>query len=142
MSFDHKPDDEPELERITKAGGRVTPDGRVMGGLNLSRAVGDHLYKRCSELPLEQQMVTAKPDVENTDLEGSQFMVLACDGIWNSMTNDEVGEFVKERIDKMSLTQICSEMFDHCLAPSTAGDGTGCDNMTAVIIRFLNDEKM
>lgn len=27
-------------------------------------------------------------------------------------------------------------MFDHCLAPSTVGDGTGCDNMTAIIIRF------
>lgn len=27
-------------------------------------------------------------------------------------------------------------MFDHCLAPSTMGDGTGCDNMTAIIVRF------
>lgn len=29
-------------------------------------------------------------------------------------------------------------MFDHCLAPSTMGDGTGCDNMTAIIVRFKN----
>lgn len=28
------------------------------------------------------------------------------------------------------------QMFDHCLAPSTMGDGTGCDNMTAIIVRF------
>lgn len=27
-------------------------------------------------------------------------------------------------------------MFDHCLAPTTMGDGTGCDNMTAIIVRF------
>lgn len=27
-------------------------------------------------------------------------------------------------------------MFDHCLAPNTSGDGTGCDNMTAVIVVF------
>lgn len=27
-------------------------------------------------------------------------------------------------------------MFDHCLAPSTMGDGTGCDNMTAIIVKF------
>lgn len=27
-------------------------------------------------------------------------------------------------------------MFDHCLAPNTTGDGTGCDNMTAVIVVF------
>lgn len=42
MSFDHKPEDEIEFERIRKAGGRVSLDGRVNGGLNLSRAIGDH----------------------------------------------------------------------------------------------------
>ena len=32
MSFDHKPEDEPERQRINNAGGRVTQDGRVNGG--------------------------------------------------------------------------------------------------------------
>lgn len=45
MSIDHKPEDTEELERIRKAGGKVTMDGRVNGGLNLSRAIGDHAYK-------------------------------------------------------------------------------------------------
>lgn len=40
LSNDHKPEDPVELARITGAGGRVTPDGRVNGGLNLSRAFG------------------------------------------------------------------------------------------------------
>ena len=35
MSFDHKPEDELERDRIETAGGWVTPDGRVKGGLNL-----------------------------------------------------------------------------------------------------------
>ncbi|KAI5636327.1 protein phosphatase 2C domain-containing protein [Phthorimaea operculella] len=46
MSIDHKPEDAPELERITKAGGKVSNDGRINGGLNLSRAIGDHSYKQ------------------------------------------------------------------------------------------------
>lgn len=46
MSTDHKPEDEQEKARIIKAGGRVTGDGRVNGGLNLSRAIGDHAYKQ------------------------------------------------------------------------------------------------
>ncbi|KAM3838121.1 protein phosphatase 1G-like, partial [Diretmus argenteus] len=46
MSYDHKPEDELELARIKNAGGKVTMDGRVNGGLNLSRAIGDHFYKR------------------------------------------------------------------------------------------------
>lgn len=40
MSLDHKPEDDPEAARIIRAGGRVTADGRVNGGLNLSRAIG------------------------------------------------------------------------------------------------------
>ena len=28
------------------------------------------------------------------------------------------------------------QLFDHCLAPDTMGDGTGCDNMTAVIAKL------
>ena len=41
LSFDHKPEDEPERTRIENAGGKVTADGRVNGGLNLSRAIGN-----------------------------------------------------------------------------------------------------
>lgn len=40
MSIDHKPEDAKELSRIQKAGGKVTGEGRVNGGLNLSRAIG------------------------------------------------------------------------------------------------------
>lgn len=43
MSYDHKPEDEVELARIKNAGGKVTMDGRVNGGLNLSRAIGKGL---------------------------------------------------------------------------------------------------
>lgn len=41
LSKDHKPEDPIEFDRIKKAGGSVS-FGRVNGGLNLSRALGDH----------------------------------------------------------------------------------------------------
>lgn len=113
MSFDHKPEDEIELNRIRKAGGRVTLDGRVNGGLNLSRAIGDHGYKTNKELSAEEQMISALPDLKRVTLEPSdEFMVLACDGIWNYMSNEEVIGFVKTRIDagKLSLAEICEEV--------------------------------
>lgn len=113
MSFDHKPEDEIEFNRIKNAGGRVSNDGRVNGGLNLSRAIGDHGYKMNITLPPEEQMISALPDIKQLTLEeGDEFMVLACDGIWNFMSNEEVVEFVKERIDegKMSLAKICEEV--------------------------------
>lgn len=33
-----------------------------------------------------------------------------------------------------------SQMFDHCLAPNTLCDGTGCDNMTAIIVQFKDSK--
>ena len=46
MSIDHKPEDEIEMNRIKKAGGAITEDGRVNGGLNLSRALGQFQFNR------------------------------------------------------------------------------------------------
>uniref|UniRef100_A0A3Q0RFY2 Protein phosphatase 1G n=1 Tax=Amphilophus citrinellus TaxID=61819 RepID=A0A3Q0RFY2_AMPCI len=143
MSYDHKPEDEVELARIKNAGGKVTMDGRVNGGLNLSRAIGDHFYKRNKSLPPEEQMISAMPDVKVLTLnEDHDFMVIACDGIWNVLSSQEVVDFISERIKPdqsgkaRPLSSIVEELLDHCLAPDTSGDGTGCDNMTCVIISF------
>ena len=118
MSFDHKPEDEPEMTRIVTAGGKVTPDGRVNGGLNLSRAIGDHAYKKNKSLGLTQQMISAEPDVKTLDLldDEDEFVFLACDGIWNSMNSQEVVDFISERLKKMEgqrdkkLSKICEEV--------------------------------
>uniref|UniRef100_A0A9J8AYG9 Protein phosphatase 1G n=2 Tax=Cyprinus carpio TaxID=7962 RepID=A0A9J8AYG9_CYPCA len=142
MSYDHKPEDELELTRIKNAGGKVTMDGRVNGGLNLSRAIGDHFYKRNKTLPPEEQMISSLPDVKVLTLsEDHEFMVIACDGIWNVMSSQEVVDFVNERLKTEAgknrpLSAIIEELLDHCLAPDTSGDGTGCDNMTCIIITF------
>uniref|UniRef100_A0A8C9V9K4 Protein phosphatase 1G n=1 Tax=Scleropages formosus TaxID=113540 RepID=A0A8C9V9K4_SCLFO len=143
MSYDHKPEDEVELARIKNAGGKVTMDGRVNGGLNLSRAIGDHFYKRNRALAPEDQMISAKPDVKVLTLnDDHEFMVIACDGIWNVMSSQEVVDFVSERIKPgedgkvRALSSIVEELLDHCLAPDTSGDGTGCDNMTCIIVTF------
>ncbi|GFO05299.1 protein phosphatase 1g [Plakobranchus ocellatus] len=139
LSFDHKPEDDPERTRIEKAGGKVTADGRVNGGLNLSRAIGDHVYKRNTEVSAREQMITALPDVQIEELsDQDQFIVIACDGIWNYMSSQEVVDYVLVKLrdpeKKKQPAVICEEMFDHCLAPNTFGDGTGCDNMTCIII--------
>lgn len=44
----------------------------------------------------------------------------------------------------MNMSQfLCSpfQLFINCLAPNTAGDGTGCDNMTAVIVQFKKNQQ-
>ncbi|KAL1239676.1 putative protein phosphatase 2C F42G9.1 [Trichinella pseudospiralis] len=142
LSVDHKPEDEIETDRIQKAGGQITNDGRVNGGLNLSRAIGDHFYKTNSSIPLEEQMISPLPDVRFHALEKSdRFMVIACDGIWNSLNSQEVVDFVTQRLNAdISEDAIAEQLCDACLAPSTSGDGTGCDNMTVIVVKFHWDD--
>ncbi|KRY26957.1 putative protein phosphatase 2C F42G9.1 [Trichinella spiralis] len=147
LSVDHKPEDEIETDRIQKAGGQITNDGRVNGGLNLSRAIGDHFYKTNSSIPLEEQMISPLPDVRFHALEKTdRFMVIACDGIWyalgtNSLNSQEVVDFVNQRLNAdVSEEAIAEQLCDACLAPSTSGDGTGCDNMTVIVVKFHWDD--
>lgn len=44
---------------------------------------------------------------------------------------------MKDAIALINLS-LSLQLFTNCLAPNTAGDGTGCDNMTAVIVQFKN----
>eukprot|EP01064_Diplonema_japonicum_P027662 TRINITY_DN4046_c4_g1_i1.p1 TRINITY_DN4046_c4_g1~~TRINITY_DN4046_c4_g1_i1.p1 ORF type:complete len:338 (+),score=63.47 TRINITY_DN4046_c4_g1_i1:86-1015(+) len=138
LSFDHKPNNEIEAQRIAAAGGHVT-GGRVNGSLALSRALGDFEYKQNPDLPQEKQVVTANPDVTLTPVQADdEFVVLACDGIWDVMTNEEVIDFVRRRLQTgMKPAKICEDVCDRCLAPQAPG--YGCDNMTVLIV-VLTDE--
>ena len=47
---------------------------------------GDHFYKENPSLSLEEQMITAVPDVKSRQLQNDdEFVVVACDGIWYYM---------------------------------------------------------
>lgn len=105
LSFDHKPNNEKETQRIKDAGGWVAFN-RVNGSLALSRALGDFVYKQNEEKKPEEQIVTAYPDVETVDLtDDHEFIVLACDGIWDVMSNERVVEFVRQRIAQKILPE-------------------------------------
>ena len=61
---------------------------RVNGNLNLSRAIGDLRYKSNEQLPAAAQIISAQPDVTQTTLSpADSFLVLACDGVWDVMSN-------------------------------------------------------
>jgi len=140
LSFDHKPSNEEETRRIVAAGGYVELN-RVNGNLALSRAMGDFMFKRNTKKPPEEQIVIAYPEVIVKDIEEDhEFILLACDGIWDVLSNQEVVSFVRRRIaQKMQPEEICEELLDHCLAPDCQMGGLGCDNMTVVLVCLLND---
>ncbi|KAI9282651.1 phosphatase 2C-like domain-containing protein [Sporodiniella umbellata] len=139
LSYDHKPTDQTEMDRIQKAGGFVE-FGRVNGNLALSRAIGDFEFKQSEHLPAEEQVVTSNPDlIDHQITKDDEFIVLACDGIWDCMSNQEVVEFVHKGIKLgKRLEEICEDMMDHCLADEQTSNGLGYDNMSVIIVAILN----
>ena len=140
LSFDHKPLNEGEKARICSAGGYVDM-GRVNGNLALSRGIGDFEFKKNLDLPAEEQIVTCYPDVilHPLDLTADEFVILACDGIWDCLTSQHCVECVRRGIyERKPLTQISEEIMELCCAPTSDGLGIGCDNMSIVIVALLD----
>lgn len=142
LSEDHKPAHETERSRIIAAGGFLSEIGgvcRVNGNLNLSRAIGDLRYKCNAALPAKEQIITAEPDIRTFTLTPKdKFFVLACDGVWDVMSNQDVVDFVSQRLDQgMTPVEVSSALLDACLAndPKEAR-GVGCDNMTAIVVQL------
>ncbi len=138
MSVDHKPELPEERARIEKAGGFVE-ENRVKGVLNLSRSLGDLEYKSDSSIALKDQMITAMPEIRREKLSSdANFLILACDGIWDCLTSQEAVDLVGNLIKKKDkISQVIEEMFDKIIAADVASSGgIGCDNMTCVVVQF------
>lgn len=95
LSQDHKPDREDEEQRIVKAGGAVLKNQgfwRVQGSLAVSRALGDKYW---------HPYVIAEPEITMRTLDRQdEFLLLACDGIWDVLDNQAAVNDVKDTLSK------------------------------------------
>ncbi|KAL1783388.1 phosphatase 1B isoform X1 [Sigmodon hispidus] len=134
---DHKPCNPMEKERIQNAGGSVMIQ-RVNGSLAVSRALGDYDYKCVDGKGPTEQLVSPEPEVyEILRAEEDEFVVLACDGIWDVMSNEELCEFVKSRLEVSDdLENVCNWVVDTCLHKGSR------DNMSIVLVCFSNAPKV
>ncbi|GER45116.1 protein phosphatase 2C family protein [Striga asiatica] len=126
VSRDHKPDQTDERQRIEDAGGFVMWAGtwRVGGVLAVSRAFGDRLLK---------QYVVADPEIQEEKVDDTlEFLILASDGLWDVVTNEEA----------VSMTRPISDPEEAAkrLMQEAHQRGSG-DNITVVVVRFLGDQE-
>jgi serine/threonine protein phosphatase PrpC len=109
--------------------GRVGPL-RVDGVLAVSRSLGDFAFKDPT-LPAARQKVTAEPEVrwyrrDATD----EILVLACDGVWDVLTNHAVCEFIRKLDLAQDETPAAEALAVECLRRGSR------DNITAIIVTF------
>ena len=111
---DHKPCNPLERERIQKAGGSVMLQ-RVNGSLAVSRALGDYEYKSTEDRGPSEQLVSPEPDVTIIDRNEheDEFIILACDGIFDVSSDEELYNFVRSRLSlSEDLVAVCNEVVD------------------------------
>ncbi|CAL5419423.1 unnamed protein product [Camellia sinensis] len=121
VSRDHKPDQTDERQRIEDAGGFVMWAGtwRVGGVLAVSRAFGDRLLK---------QYVVADPDIQEEKVDSSlEFLILASDGLWDVVTNEEAVAMVKPIQEP---EEAANKLMQEACQRGSA------DNITVVVVRF------
>lgn len=106
-----------ERKRIIQAGARLK-NGRINGRLAVSRALGDYDYKNNESVDIHEQPVTPVPDVTVVARDDAldEFLVLACDGIWNVMSDVGLCKYIHSRLLLTDdLEAIVNEVLDTCL---------------------------
>ncbi|XP_078735000.1 protein phosphatase 1A-like [Lampetra fluviatilis] len=129
---DHKPCNPREKERIQNAGGSVMIQ-RVNGSLAVSRALGDFDYKCVDGKGPTEQLVSPEPEVYALERDGAldEFVVLACDGVWDVVGNEELCALVRSRLLLTDdLEAVCNHVLDTCLYKGSR------DNMSVVLVTF------
>jgi len=134
---DHKPYREDEEARIKQAGGFVV-HRRVMGELAVSRAFGDSDFKKgfLNQEPghLKGPLITCDPEIMEIYLQANDdFLLLACDGLFDVYGNEEAIEFV---IQEMTMHHNAHRTCEN-LSRKAIEKGSR-DNITIVLI-ILNE---
>lgn len=149
-SEDHKPDRDDEHARISAAGGFVSDAdaarrsagglsnvvARLDGNLAVSRGLGDFAYKRDSRRAPKEQKVSCVPEFYRLGGDGApevlegDIVVLACDGIFDVMTNEALARAILLAMDRGDdLGDIAANIVTTCLRELNSKD-----NMTLMIV--------
>ena len=104
---------------------------RVNGTLAVARAMGDFSFKREKKMSAEEQQVTCNPEIRKFTLDGNdEFIILACDGIWDVLTSQEAIDLVAGKMKEgKGLKEILSTLFDHCLSPHPSANEVRLSNL-------------
>ena len=145
LNRDHKADEPDEQQRILNAGGRVAAyrdmQGNPLGparvwhlnedipGLAMSRSFGDQAAAEVG--------VNAIPEITEMNLlESDKFLILASDGVWEFISNDQAVNIVMPHYQNNSAEKAAEALIREALKRWQEED-TSIDDITCIII-FLN----
>jgi len=136
-SRDHSFKDKQERERVIENGGdvegnRVYTKGH---GINMTRALGDFDFKAPFN-QADEDWISAIPDIRSIKLTPElDFLVLASDGLWTAMDDEQVVEKVAEMKESGMTAQEMTEKI-----VNSVSHVQGSDNVTVIIVDFSWDK--
>lgn len=171
LTTDHKPEAPIERARIEQNGGAIFRNRSVKqkyrlnkttgkmekfnqirygphrvnpGGLSLSRSIGD-LPSKAREIGGNPNCLVSCPEITQFKISREcDFMVLACDGVWDELSNQEVSDAVWETLEtcskmpELSLNEISRLAAEHVMKASF--DKRSLDNISVIVILFKTKE--
>ncbi|CBZ49543.1 hypothetical protein NCLIV_000410 [Neospora caninum Liverpool] len=145
LSHDHKPDRPDEEKRILAAEGRVAalkgPNGEPLGparvwrkdcdapGLAMSRSLGDSLAASVGVIGEPEILVASLTPQDD-------FIVIASDGLWEFMTNEEVAQIVSRFLESKDPMGACDALIEESNRRWRLEDDVIDD--TTVVVIFLD----
>ena len=133
LSYDHRTTDEKEKKRILDSGMEIN-DNRINGTLMLTRIFGNYEYKNYLDDEdndyNNNQGLICEPFISKINIDLNiphQFLILASDGIWDIMSEEEIQNIIKTQNDTQ---QICSIIIKNCLRKEA------WDNMSIFAIKL------
>lgn len=148
LSEDHKPDVKAERERIENAGGKVVnfrgvccrvaaPGLPSKMGINMSRALGDFIYKGQTDLPETQQQLVALPDIRTHEVTAEDdFLLLACDGVFEKFSREQAVGLIQQGLSAgHTLPKVVEDLADASIAKDR-DEGAGFDNVSALLVHW------
>ena len=130
LTIDHKPDQIYERKRILKEGGKITKeknDDFRISGMSVSRSFGD----------IDCDYISQVPDIFDYKLNKTKFIILACDGVWDVLSNQEAVDFVNMQLEynkiKKNYSSKSEENIAYLLGKYAINQGSQ-DNISIIII--------
>eukprot|EP00928_Gymnodinium_smaydae_P050196 TRINITY_DN3378_c0_g3_i1.p1 TRINITY_DN3378_c0_g3~~TRINITY_DN3378_c0_g3_i1.p1 ORF type:complete len:428 (-),score=63.04 TRINITY_DN3378_c0_g3_i1:336-1619(-) len=128
LTRDHRPDEDAEAARLKECGAEVSCDGYLDSTINVSRAFGDMDFRTDKKFV----GMTAEPDVFTHKVDSStEFLLLACDGIFELMSSHDAATEVRRALRQGSSPHAAARAL-----VSVALEKRGGDNLTAAVVLF------
>jgi len=129
LTEDHSPEvNQKERERLEGIGVEVSSDGYLHGRIAVSRAFGDWCWERGEKC----MGIICQPEFTQAEVtEETEFLLLACDGIFEKMDSNSAVRIVRRRLRATGDAKAAAEAL-----VQDAFVRTGSDNLSAVVVLF------